>query len=127
MRCLTARGIDISGEVVVAVSRLSESKAVCGRLLQAVLCRLEGAEELAASDAGAERVRARLPGEVLVAAPGPRTDPADPSVAIVLYDTSTQRDLNLNKEIVHDFCIAAAFTLTQVLHTPYLMPHLKLL
>ncbi|KAG6440568.1 hypothetical protein O3G_MSEX001309 [Manduca sexta] len=80
---------------------------------QAILCRLEGAEELAASDAGAELVRRRLPGEVLVAAPGPRTDPADPAVALVLYDTSTQRDLNLNKEIVHDFCIAGAFTVTQ--------------
>ncbi|CAG9796634.1 unnamed protein product [Diatraea saccharalis] len=80
---------------------------------QAILCRLEGAEELAASAAGAALVRRRLPGEVLVAAPGPRTDPADPSVALVLYDTSTQRDLNLNKEIVHDFCMAAAFNLTQ--------------
>ncbi|XP_049692223.2 tudor domain-containing protein 7 isoform X1 [Helicoverpa armigera] len=80
---------------------------------QAILCRLEGAEELAASALGAELVRRRLPGEVLVAAPGPRHDPADPSVAVVLYDTSTQRDLNLNKEIVHDFCIAAAFTITQ--------------
>ncbi|XP_075972301.1 tudor domain-containing protein 7 tapas isoform X2 [Anticarsia gemmatalis] len=80
---------------------------------QAVLCRLEGAEELAASTLGAELVRRRLPGEVLVAAPGPRHDPSDPSVAVVLYDTSTQRDLNLNKEIVHDFCIAGAFTVTQ--------------
>lgn len=81
---------------------------------QAILCRLEGAEELAASSLGAELVRRRLPGEVLVAAPGPRHDPSDPSVAVVLYDTSTQRDLNLNKEIVHDFCIAGAFALTQV-------------
>ncbi|CAH0592425.1 unnamed protein product [Chrysodeixis includens] len=80
---------------------------------QAILCRLEGAEELAASALGAELVRRRLPGEVLVAAPGPRHDPTDPSVAVVLYDTSTQRDLNLNKEIVHDFCIAGAFTVTQ--------------
>ncbi|KAH9636554.1 hypothetical protein HF086_014815 [Spodoptera exigua] len=80
---------------------------------QAILCRLEGAEELAASTLGAELVRRRLPGEVLVAAPGPRHDPTDPSVAVVLYDTSTQRDLNLNKEIVHDFCIAGAFTITQ--------------
>ncbi|XP_045493317.1 tudor domain-containing protein 7 [Colias croceus] len=80
---------------------------------QAILCRLDGAEELSASAMGAELVARRLPGEVLVAAPGPRTDPADPSVALVLYDTSTQRDLNLNKEIVHDFCIAGAFTLTQ--------------
>ncbi|XP_022821442.1 tudor domain-containing protein 7 isoform X3 [Spodoptera litura] len=80
---------------------------------QAILCRLEGAEELAASTLGAELVRRRLPGEVLVAAPGPRHDPTDPSVAVVLYDTSTQRDLNLNKEIIHDFCIAGAFTITQ--------------
>lgn len=80
---------------------------------QGVLCRLEGAEELAASEAGAALVRRRLPGEVLVAAPGPRHDPLDPSVALVLYDTSTQRDLNLNKEIVHDFCTAATFTITQ--------------
>lgn len=80
---------------------------------QAILCRLEGAEELAASSLGAELVRRRLPGEVLVAAPGPRHDPSDPSVAVVLYDTSTQRDLNLNKEIVHDFCIVGAFTVTQ--------------
>ncbi|CAH2102571.1 unnamed protein product [Euphydryas editha] len=82
---------------------------------QAVLCRLEGAEELAASEAGAALVRRRLPGEVLVAAPGPRTDPSDPSVAVVLYDTSTPRDLNLNKEIVHDFCMSGAFSLTQKL------------
>ncbi|KAJ0182545.1 hypothetical protein K1T71_001914 [Dendrolimus kikuchii] len=82
---------------------------------QAILCRLEGAEELAASAVGAELVRRRLPGEVLVAAPGPRHDPHDPAVALVLYDTSTQRDLNLNKEIVHDFCIAGAFALTQKL------------
>ncbi|XP_028156043.1 tudor domain-containing protein 7A isoform X1 [Ostrinia furnacalis] len=82
---------------------------------QAILCRLEGAEELAASAAGAALVQRRLPGEVLVAAPGPRADPADPSVALVLYDTSTQRDLNLNKEIVQDFCIAGAFNLTQAL------------
>ncbi|XP_072943788.1 tudor domain-containing protein 7B isoform X2 [Epargyreus clarus] len=82
---------------------------------QAILCRLEGAEELAASEAGAELVQRRLPGEVLVAAPGPRHDPADPAVAVVLYDTSTQRDLNLNKEIVHDFCIAGAFNITQKL------------
>lgn len=81
---------------------------------QAILCRLEGAEELAASEAGAELVRRRLPGEVLVAAPGARADPADPAVAVVLYDTSTQRDLNLNKEIVHDFCMQGAFTITQV-------------
>lgn len=81
---------------------------------QAILCRLEGAEELAASEAGATLVRRRLPGEVLVAAPGPRHDPTDPSVAVVLYDTSTPRDLNLNKEIVHDFAISGAFTLTQV-------------
>ncbi|XP_041975226.1 tudor domain-containing protein 7B [Aricia agestis] len=80
---------------------------------QAILCRLEGAEELAASAAGAALVRRRLPGEVLVAAPGPRHDPADPSVALVLYDTSTHRDLNLNHEIVHDFCMAGAFTITQ--------------
>ncbi|XP_013176763.1 PREDICTED: tudor domain-containing protein 7 [Papilio xuthus] len=82
---------------------------------QAILCRLEGAEELAASETGAALVARRLPGEVLVAAPGPRADPTDPSVAVVLYDTSTQRDLNLNKEIVHDFCIAGAFTVTQKL------------
>ncbi|XP_045448202.1 tudor domain-containing protein 7 [Melitaea cinxia] len=82
---------------------------------QAVLCRLEGAEELAASEAGAALVRRRLPGEVLVAAPAPRTDPSDPSVAVVLYDTSTPRDLNLNKEIVHDFCMSGAFSLTQKL------------
>ncbi|XP_061385760.1 tudor domain-containing protein 7 [Danaus plexippus] len=82
---------------------------------QAILCRLEGAEELAASEAGATLVRRRLPGEVLVAAPGPRHDPTDPSVAVVLYDTSTPRDLNLNKEIVHDFAISGAFTLTQKL------------
>lgn len=82
---------------------------------QAILCRLEGAEELAASTLGAELVRRRLPGEVLVAAPGPRHDPTDPSVAVILFDTSTQRDLNLNKEIIHDFCIAGAFTITQVL------------
>ncbi|CAG4978862.1 unnamed protein product [Parnassius apollo] len=80
---------------------------------QAILCRLEGAEELAASGAGAALVARRLPGEVLVAEPGPRHDPEDPAVAIVLYDTSTQHDLNLNKEIVHDFCIAGAFTVTQ--------------
>ncbi|CAH2050370.1 unnamed protein product, partial [Iphiclides podalirius] len=80
---------------------------------QAILCRLDGAEELAASETGAALVQRRLPGEVLVAAPGPRTDPTDPAVAVVLYDTSTQRDLNLNKEIVHDFCIAGAFTVTQ--------------
>lgn len=49
-----------------------------------------------------------------MAAPGARADPTDPSVAVILYDTSTTRDLNLNKEIVHDFCIAGAFTLTQV-------------
>ncbi|XP_059050429.1 tudor domain-containing protein 7 [Achroia grisella] len=79
---------------------------------QGVLCRLEGAEELAASEAGAALVR-RLPGEVLVAAPGPRHDPLEPSVALVLFDTSTQRDLNLNKEIVHDFCTAGTFTITQ--------------
>ncbi|XP_068626612.1 tudor domain-containing protein 7A [Battus philenor] len=82
---------------------------------QAILCRLEGAEELAASEAGVALVQRRLPGEVLVAAPGPRTDPSDPAVAVVLYDTSTQRDLNLNKEIVHDFCISGAFTITQKL------------
>ncbi|XP_026493738.2 tudor domain-containing protein 7 [Vanessa tameamea] len=82
---------------------------------QAVLCRLEGAEELAASETGAALVRRRLLGEVMVAMPGPRTDPSDPSVAVVLYDTSTPRDLNLNKEIVHDFCIAGAFSLTQKL------------
>ncbi|XP_047985623.1 tudor domain-containing protein 7 [Leguminivora glycinivorella] len=80
---------------------------------QAILCRLEGAEELAASAAGAELVQRRLPGEVLVAAPGPRHDPSDPAVAVVLYDTSTQRDLNLNKEIVQDFCMAGAFNITQ--------------
>ncbi|KAM3967660.1 tudor domain-containing protein 7 tapas [Aphomia sociella] len=80
---------------------------------QGVLCRLDGAEELAASEAGAALVRRRLPGEVLVAAPGPRHDPLDNSVALVLYDTSTQRDLNLNKEIVHDFCTAGTFTITQ--------------
>ncbi|XP_012549270.1 tudor domain-containing protein 7 isoform X1 [Bombyx mori] len=80
---------------------------------QAILCRLEGVEELAASAAAAELVRRRLPGEVLVAAPGARTDPTDPSIALVLYDTSTQRDLNLNKEIVHDFCISGAFSITQ--------------
>lgn len=85
---------------------------------QAILCRLEGAEELAASEAGAELVRRRLPGEVLVAAPGARADPADPAVAVVLYDTSTQRDLNLNKEIVHDFCMQGAFTITQVTRSP---------
>ncbi|XP_026319524.1 tudor domain-containing protein 7A isoform X2 [Hyposmocoma kahamanoa] len=81
---------------------------------QAILCRLEGCEELAATEEGAALVARRLPGEVLVAAPGARADPSDPSVAVVLYDTSTQRDLNLNKEIVHDFCIAGAFTLTQI-------------
>ncbi|CAB3239962.1 unnamed protein product [Arctia plantaginis] len=80
---------------------------------QAILCRLEGAEELAASTLGADLVHRRLPGGVLVAAPGPRHDPSDPSVAVVLFDTSTQRDLNLNKEIVHDFCIAGTFTVTQ--------------
>ncbi|XP_013191242.1 tudor domain-containing protein 7 isoform X2 [Amyelois transitella] len=80
---------------------------------QAVLCRLEGAEELSACEAGAALVRRRLPGEVLVAAPVPRHDPHDPAVAVVLYDTSTQRDLNLNKEIVQDFCISGAFTITQ--------------
>lgn len=81
---------------------------------QAILCRLEGAEELAASEAGTALVQRRLPGEILVAAPGPRTDPSDPTVAVILFDTSTQRDLNLNKEIVHDFCIAGAFMVTQV-------------
>ncbi|KAJ2947850.1 hypothetical protein O0L34_g9639 [Tuta absoluta] len=80
---------------------------------QAVLCRLEGCEELAAGAAGAVLAQRRLPGEVLVAAPGVRADPADPSVAVVLYDTSTQRDLNLNKEIASDFCTAGAFTVTQ--------------
>ncbi|KAI5640546.1 tudor domain-containing protein [Phthorimaea operculella] len=80
---------------------------------QAVLCRLEGCEELAAGAAGALLAQRRLPGEVLVAAPGVRADPADPSVAVVLYDTSTQRDLNLNKEIASDFCTAGAFTVTQ--------------
>lgn len=88
--------------------------------MQAVLCRLEGAEELAACEAGAALVRRRLPGEVLVAAPAPRTDPSDPSVAVVLYDTSTPRDLNLNKEIVHDFCMSGAFSLTQV-RTPFII------
>lgn len=77
-----------------------------------MLCRLEGCEELAAHTLGAALVRRRLPGEVLVAAPGPRPDPTDPAVPLVLYDTSTQRDLNLNKEIVHDFCIAGAFAVT---------------
>lgn len=79
-----------------------------------MLCRLEGAEELAAHALGADLVSRRLPGETLVAAPGPRPDPADPSVPLVLYDTTTQRDLNLNKEIVSDFCIAGGFALTQV-------------
>ncbi|CAK1539974.1 unnamed protein product [Leptosia nina] len=82
---------------------------------QAILCRLEGAEELSETEIGAELVARRLPGEVLVAAPGPRTDPTDPSVSVVLFDTSTQRDLNLNKEIIHDFCIAGAFNITQKL------------
>ncbi|XP_045528231.1 tudor domain-containing protein 7B isoform X1 [Pieris brassicae] len=82
---------------------------------QAILCRLDGAEELSASTTGDELVVQRLPGEVLVAAPGPRTDPNDPAVAVVLFDTSTQLDLNLNKEIVHDFCIAGGFTLTKEL------------
>ncbi|CAG9117671.1 unnamed protein product [Plutella xylostella] len=81
---------------------------------QAILCRLEGAEELAASSQAGELVRARLQGEVLVAAPGPRDDPAEPAVSVVLYDTSTARDLNLNKEIIHDFCISGAFSITQV-------------
>ncbi|XP_037969050.2 tudor domain-containing protein 7A [Plutella xylostella] len=80
---------------------------------QAILCRLEGAEELAASSQAGELVRARLQGEVLVAAPGPRDDPAEPAVSVVLYDTSTARDLNLNKEIIHDFCISGAFSITQ--------------
>ncbi|VVC87494.1 unnamed protein product, partial [Leptidea sinapis] len=80
---------------------------------QAVLCRLEGAEELAASAAGSSLARTRLVGEVLVAAPGPRADPTDPAVPLVLYDTSTHRDLDLNKEIVHDFCMAGAFAITQ--------------
>lgn len=78
-----------------------------------MLCRLEGAEELAAAGAGAALVRRRLSGEVLVAAPGPRTDPLDPSVPLVLYDTSTPHDLNLNKEIVEDFCMSGAFNLSQ--------------
>lgn len=90
-------------------------------LYQAILCRLEGAEELSVSAIGDELVVQRLPGEVLVAAPGPRTDPADPAVAVVLYDTSTQLDLNLNKEIVHDFCIAGAFTLTKVCSVVFLL------
>lgn len=90
--------------------------------LQAVLCRLEGAEELAAHALGGELVRGRLPGETLVAAPGARPDPADPSVPLVLYDTTTQRDLNLNREIVHDFCIAGAFAVTQVCTYTYTYP-----
>ncbi|XP_049881297.1 tudor domain-containing protein 7 [Pectinophora gossypiella] len=80
---------------------------------QAILCRLEGCAELAGCVEACALVRRRLPGEVLVAAPGLRSDPDDPSVPLVLYDTSTHRDLNLNKEIVHDFCIAGAFNITQ--------------
>ncbi|CAH0405405.1 unnamed protein product [Chilo suppressalis] len=105
---------DHGDDDVVSIHKIKILETQFRRLsAQAILCRLEGAEELAASAAGAALVRRRLPGEVLVAAPGPRTDPHDPSVALVLYDTSTQRDLNLNKEIVHDFCMAAAFNITQ--------------
>ncbi|GBP45732.1 Tudor domain-containing protein 7A [Eumeta japonica] len=79
---------------------------------QAILCRLEGVEELATNSVGAEVVR-RLLGETLVAEPGPRDDPGEPTVSVVLYDTSTTRDLNLNKEIIQDFCISGAFNITQ--------------
>ncbi|XP_052744074.1 tudor domain-containing protein 7B [Bicyclus anynana] len=80
---------------------------------QAILCRLEGVEELAASEAGTALVQRRLLGAALVAAPGLRDDPADPSVAVELFDTSTMVDINVNKELVQDFCLSGDFQLTQ--------------
>lgn len=79
------------------------------------MCRLEGAEELAASEAGVALVRNRLQGATLVAMPGPRHDPTDPSVAVVIFDTSTSVDINVNKELIHDWCLrSGTFQITQV-------------
>lgn len=82
--------------------------------LQAIWCRLEGLEELATSTSGCEAIQQLLTKGPLVAEPGPRLDPDDPAVCVVLYDTSTDRDINLNEEIMLEFCSKAAFGVAQL-------------
>ncbi|XP_045772816.1 tudor domain-containing protein 7 [Maniola jurtina] len=105
---------DFGDEVMVHIKKIKILEPQFRKLpAQAILSRLEGAEELAASEAGVAQTRSRLTNETLVAVPGPRHDPFDPAVAVVLYDTSTKRDINLNQELVEKFCKSGVFELTE--------------
>lgn len=75
-------------------------------LLQAILCRLAGLEEYATVDGMGDRnayLSQTLTGKVLVAEvlqTPEESSVEDPTITVILFDTSTDDDVNLNKEIL---------------------------
>lgn len=74
--------------------------------MQAILCRLAGLEEYATIDGMGDKnsyLSETLTGKVLVAEvlqTPEESSVEDPTITVILFDTSTNDDVNLNKEIL---------------------------
>lgn len=74
---------------------------------QAILCSLVGLEEMAGAPHGID-VLSSLVGKVLVAEPSfENSSEDDPGMRLVLHDTSTDLDINMNRALLASFCTAA--------------------